>query len=174
MQRRFQILLCTLAICAAALLLWSQVGAAQSASLIASPEVVGPSDSVIVSYQQSDPTGNDWVSLDAAGRPDGEYYDWQFALGREGSLTFAHPRAPSVWEFRLFRNGTRIATSNTITFYNGWQLIAGAKGGISHGVAVDKPREWYFGGSGRRRLLHCLPSRNQAGAAGGVGPQRCR
>ena len=86
-----------LAFCLAQLLLLStQDAMGQSASLTAATDVAGPSDSITVFYRQPDPTGNDWVSLHSVGQPDSEYYNWKSAPGSEGSLTFAHPRAPGV------------------------------------------------------------------------------
>src|SRR5207244_195417 len=76
---------------------WAQPAGAQSASVSAGPEVVGVGDTVTVSYMQAAPTGNDWISIHSAGRPDSEYYGWQFAPGQEGSLSFIPPQAPGLW-----------------------------------------------------------------------------
>jgi hypothetical protein len=128
--------------------------------------VVGPGESVRVSYAQAVPTGNDWIRLYPAGQTDDRYdYARQPAPGNAGTLTFAPPRSPGAWEFRLYHNGVRIATSNAIIFFNGWQLITGAAGGTTSPIALDAPRHWYVAGrqlSGAIQLL--------AAAYGGATP----
>lgn len=84
-----------------------------SPTLTASPTSVSGGQSVTVSWDGLDPTGNDWISLHPAGTPDSSYLSWQYANGSSGSLAFAAPQDPGQYEFRLFRNGPKVATSNT-------------------------------------------------------------
>jgi len=128
------------------LLFQTERGQAETATLQADPEVIGSGEEVHVSYNQSNPTGNDWISLHVSGQPDDRPYNWQSAPGTTGSLSFKAPSAPASWEFRLFRNGVRVATSNSFIYFNGWELITGA-GRTGSAIAVDAPRRWYTGGS---------------------------
>jgi len=74
---------------------------------------VQSSEPVQVWWSDLTPSGNDWISLHPSDQPDSIYKGWQYAVGESGSLTFTSPREPGSYDFRLFRNGTKVATSNT-------------------------------------------------------------
>ena len=90
-----------------------------SISLTVSPSSVAPGGNVTVQWSGYNPDGNDWISLHRAGRPDSEYFAWQYARGSSGSLTFTAPQEPGLYNFRLYRNGTKVATSNSFNVVAG-------------------------------------------------------
>lgn len=84
-----------------------------------SPTSVAPGGNVTVQWSGYSPIGNDWISLHPAGRPDSEYLAWQYARGSSGSLTFTAPQKPGWYDFRMFRNGPKFATSNSFNVVAG-------------------------------------------------------
>lgn len=81
-------------------------------SLNSSPGSVQAGQNVNVSWANLQATGNDWISMHPVNTPDSSYLSWQYARGSSGSLTFSSPRTNGSYEFRLFRNGQKVATSN--------------------------------------------------------------
>jgi len=57
-------------------------------------------------------TGNDWISLHTADASDSSYLTWKSIGGSSGSTTFSAPSTSGGYEFRLFRNGQKVAMSN--------------------------------------------------------------
>jgi hypothetical protein len=49
----------------------------------------------------------------AAGSDDTSFVTWQWAHDNTGSVTFIGPVSPGVYEARLFRNGSRVASSGS-------------------------------------------------------------
>jgi hypothetical protein len=82
------------------------------AALTVTPLSVAPGQSVSISWVGLSPSGNDWISLHPAGAPDSNYLDWKKITSASGSLSFAGPANPGSYQFRLFRNGARVSTSN--------------------------------------------------------------
>lgn len=75
---------------------------------------LNPGESVTVSWSDHAPTGNDWVSLHYADSETEEItIAWQPVTGESGSLEFSVPYELNEYNFRLFRNGTKVATSNS-------------------------------------------------------------
>lgn len=85
----------------------------QPVSLVSSPASVEGGQQVFVTWSGLEPSGNDWISLHAVGAPDSSYISWQYAQTSSGSLTFSSPLTTGNYEFRLFRNGSKVATSNS-------------------------------------------------------------
>ncbi len=83
-----------------------------SPSLVVGSTSVVTGQSVTVSWGALDSSGNDWTSLHPVNTPDSSYLSWQRVNGSSGSLTFTAPSTPGWYEFRLFRNGPKVATSN--------------------------------------------------------------
>jgi len=83
-----------------------------SVSLTARPTSASGGQSVKVSWSDLNVSGNDWISLHVAGAPDSSYLGWKYASGSSGSLTFSAPTEAGQYEFRIFRNGTKLASSN--------------------------------------------------------------
>lgn len=80
---------------------------------------VGPSGTVTVTFSGGPSNPQAWISVYAAGAPDGAYLGgYQYTAGAaSGSFTFPTPDALGTYEFRLFAdNGyTKIATSPAFT-----------------------------------------------------------
>ena len=83
-------------------------------SLAASPASAYAGNTITVSWSNLSTTGNDWISMHPAGAPDSNYLTWQSVKGSSGSLTFQAPSSSGSYDFRLFRNGTKVATSNAV------------------------------------------------------------
>lgn len=75
--------------------------------------IVQSGDPVQVWWSDLTPTGNDWISIHPSDQPDSNYLGWHYAIGESGALTFIAPGEPGSYDFRLFRNGTKVATSNS-------------------------------------------------------------
>ena len=82
-------------------------------NLIANPKSIASGGAITVSWDSLNASGNDWISMHPAGAGDGTYLDWKNTSGSSGSMTFTAPSSSGNFEFRLFRNGTKAATSNT-------------------------------------------------------------
>ncbi|MBI3966075.1 MAG: right-handed parallel beta-helix repeat-containing protein, partial [Chloroflexi bacterium] len=83
-------------------------------TLTASPSQVPTRGSVTVSWSALSPSGNDWISLHAAGAASAPVLSFKTISGSTGSVTFEGFDRPGVYEFRLYRNGSLVATSNTV------------------------------------------------------------
>lgn len=73
---------------------------------------------ITVNWSNLEVSGNDWISLHPAGTPDSSFISWKYAYSASGSLTFIAPSNSGSYEFRLFRNGTKVATSNEFEVYD--------------------------------------------------------
>lgn len=83
------------------------------ASLGASPNLLNPGETVTAHWSQFNPSGNDWVSLHPVDTPDSSVLSSQGVEGTNGSRPFTAPNQPGWYHFRLFRNGEKVATSNS-------------------------------------------------------------
>lgn len=90
----------------------------QNPSLTTNQTSVLPGQSISVSWSNFSPSGNDWISMHPVNTPDSSYLTWQYANGSSGSLTFTAPSELGRYEFRLFSNGPRVATSNAFDVTN--------------------------------------------------------
>lgn len=123
-----------------------------SPSLSASPTSIDRGQSVTASWGGLNPTGNDWISLHPAGAPDSNYLSWQHASGSSGSVSFTAPSDAGRYEFRLFRNGARVAASNTFEVSTG-QITPSLPTQPSEPTSPEQPSE-----------------SNESPCPGGVGP----
>lgn len=90
---------------------WSLISECAKIWVLASSVKSG--EPVQVWWTDMTPSDNDWISIHPSDQPDSNYLGWKFAIGESGSLIFNAPGAPGYYDFRLFRNGTKIATSNS-------------------------------------------------------------
>jgi len=101
------------------------VGSAQTVS-ISSPSEVRPGDAITVVVAGGPATTTDWVTLTAAGDPDGAYIDWKYLNGSRtapwsglASATVSFVvQTPGTYNVRLYANNrlaNKLATSATIT-----------------------------------------------------------
>ncbi|MBW8011568.1 MAG: PKD domain-containing protein [Chloroflexi bacterium] len=120
--------------------------------LASSPTIVAPSESVTASWLGLTPTGNDWISMHPFNDPDSSYLSWQYAPGASGSLVFTAPAQPGWYNFRLFRNGTKVATSNPFQVQTLLSTVPPADfdGNGSTDVSVFRPSNgrWYTSTAG--------------------------
>lgn len=82
-------------------------------SMNTDPGSIEPGGTVTISWQNLVATGNDLISLNPVGADDYTYLSWQPISGNSGMVTFIAPDAAGSYEFRLFRNGPKVATSNS-------------------------------------------------------------
>jgi len=103
-------------------------------SLVASPSTLALLSSVTVSWSGLSPTGSDWISLHPAGSPDSNYISWQYAQGASGSISLNAPAEIGQYEFRLFRNGQKVATSNVFIV----TVAGGNDTDLNNGPVIDE------------------------------------
>ncbi len=84
-------------------------------TLSVSPERLGPGEIVTVSWKNSAPSNNDWVSMHEVNAPNSQFITWQRIFGTEGNLFFIVPMNSGQFVFRMFRNGAQVAQSNVFT-----------------------------------------------------------
>lgn len=107
-RTRFQIALVVVVI--SLLILSFTQTVAQSPSMSVDPNPVKSGQSITVHWWDLAATGNDWISLHPSGADNGTYFEWQYATGNAGSVTFYIGYDPGWYDFRLFRNGEHVAT----------------------------------------------------------------
>ncbi len=89
---------------------------AEGGSVTVHPTQVAPGTTVIVQWTNDNPSGHDWISLHPAGDSnDSLPLAYQDSNGSGGTLSFAAPQSPGDYNFRLFRNSVKIATSNNFS-----------------------------------------------------------
>ena len=83
-------------------------------SINANPHTLTQGQSVNVTWSGLAPTGNDWISLHPASEPDSSYLTWKRISGASGSILFSNLTQRGEYNFRLFRNGIKVGTSNIL------------------------------------------------------------
>jgi hypothetical protein len=93
------------------------VGTASSPSLSVSAQNVGGGASVTVTLTNGLGQAYDWLALAPTEAADSSYLQWTYVGAglTTRTWTVTMPTAAGTYEFRLFSNGTRAATSSTVT-----------------------------------------------------------
>ena len=112
------------------------VEGASGPSLFASPATVEPDGTVTVTWNGLDPAGNDWISMHLAGNPDESYITFQSISVASGDVDFTAPAAAGAYDFRLFRDGVKIATSNTVTVAGPAVTLSASPAAVNPGTSV--------------------------------------
>jgi hypothetical protein len=104
--------------------------------LTTSPASVNPGQTVTATWFGLAPSGNDWISMHPAGAPDSNYLTFQTISTASDHLAFTAPATAGSYDFRLFRNGAKTATSGSFTVASVVVLAGTSAGTLPDGATV--------------------------------------